>query len=216
MAPFDFDGLRTDLETAHPSIEIRDVDLSSAAQYPAVFKEYAEMKAKYGDLSVMPTRQFLEPMVPGDSCLIPSRSGVEMSVKYLGTGDYSEATGMLEVLFEVDGQSRSTFVVPKNPAAHTKKAPAPSVGGVVAEVAAATGEKADAAKPGHVGAPMPGAVLSVNVGAGDDVKSGDKVAVLSAMKMETNVTAPIDGTVARVLVGEGDEVEVGDLLIDIE
>ena len=71
-------------------------------------------------------------------------------------------------------------------------------------------------KPGQIGAPMPGAVLAVNVATGDDVKSGDKVAVLTAMKMETNVTAPIDGTVARILVAEGDEVAVGDLLLELD
>ena len=43
-----------------------------------------------------------------------------------------------------------------------------------------------------------------------------QVAVLTAMKMETNVTARINGKVARVLVGEGDEVAVGDLLMEVD
>ena len=51
---------------------------------------------------------------------------------------------------------------------------------------------------------------------GQSVKSGDKVAVLNAMKMETVVSAPIDGKVVRVAVQAGDQVAVGDLLLDIE
>jgi len=213
MPDFDFAGLHAQLAADHPTLAISEGDLSSAAQYPGVFRDFATIKAKYGDLAVLPTRQFLEPMKVGEGCVVPSQEGAEMLVTYMGLGDFNAATGEVEVRFEVNGKPRSSFVAPKNPAQYQNKAPA-----VVAAVAEETGggEKADPTKPGHVGAPMPGAVLAVHVGAGDNVKSGDKVAVLTAMKMETNVTARIDGKVARVLVGEGDEVAVGDLLMEVD
>lgn len=51
---------------------------------------------------------------------------------------------------------------------------------------------------------------------GDVVKEGEKIAVLSAMKMETVIPAPKSGTVSRVLVSAGDKVEGDDLLAVID
>jgi len=214
MEPFDYDGLRTQLEADH-DIPISDCDLSSAAQYPQVFASFAKMRSKYGDLSVLPTRQFLLPMSIGESVSIPV-AGHTMGVKFLGMGELHES-GKLEVLFEVNGRAQSSFVTPANPAAHMKKAQVNvGVDAVSAESAPAKGEKADPAQPGQVGSPMPGSVVSIHVDVGDTVKTGEKVAVLDAMKMETVVAAPISGTVARVTVNVGDQVAVGDLLLDIE
>jgi pyruvate carboxylase len=67
-----------------------------------------------------------------------------------------------------------------------------------------------------VGAPMPGTVISLHAKAGDAVKKGDKVAVLSAMKMETVVSAAKDGTVKVVHPAEGDLLSAGDLVLEIE
>ena len=74
-------------------------------------------------------------------------------------------------------------------------------------------EKADKGNAGHVGAPMPGKVLKVNVKAGDEVKAGDVLMVTEAMKMETNIKAKADGKVAEVKFKEGDKVEKEDLVI---
>ena len=62
----------------------------------------------------------------------------------------------------------------------------------------------------------PSVVISVPVEAGDRVKKGQPVAVLSAMKMETTLTAPFDGTVTRVNVAEGESVSPGQILVDIQ
>jgi 3-methylcrotonyl-CoA carboxylase alpha subunit len=65
-------------------------------------------------------------------------------------------------------------------------------------------------------APMPGRVVSVQVKAGQQVKAGDRLAVLEAMKMEHNLTAARDGQVAEVLVTQGDQVEAGAALVRLE
>ena len=73
-------------------------------------------------------------------------------------------------------------------------------------------ERADPSNPGHVAAPVIGAVIP-QVEVGDEVAAGDAVAVIEAMKMESTITAPIAGTVERVAIASGTRVERGDLVL---
>lgn len=65
-------------------------------------------------------------------------------------------------------------------------------------------------------APMPGLILNVNIKTGDEVKQGDYLLVLEAMKMENTLTAPRDGVVKSVSVKTGQTVEKNQLLIEME
>lgn len=65
-------------------------------------------------------------------------------------------------------------------------------------------------------APMPGLILDVNVQEGDEVKEGDYLLVLEAMKMENALTAPRDGIVKSVSVKKGETVEKNQLLVEME
>ncbi|TIS86027.1 MAG: DUF2118 domain-containing protein, partial [Mesorhizobium sp.] len=60
---------------------------------------------------------------------------------------------------------------------------------------------------------MPGLVVSIAVAEGQDVKAGETLAVVEAMKMETALHAERDGVVAEVLVKAGDQIDAKDLLI---
>ena len=62
---------------------------------------------------------------------------------------------------------------------------------------------------------MPGAIVKVNVTAGQAVKAGDVLCVLEAMKMENDITAPKDGTVTQVVTSKGASVSTGDPLVVI-
>jgi len=66
-----------------------------------------------------------------------------------------------------------------------------------------------------VKAPMPGTIVSVNVKAGDAVKSGDVLLILESMKIKNEITAPQDGTVSEVFVAEGQYVKRREQLVDI-
>ncbi|HPF21919.1 MAG TPA: biotin carboxylase N-terminal domain-containing protein [Hyphomonas sp.] len=66
-----------------------------------------------------------------------------------------------------------------------------------------------------VKAPMPGKLLSLTVTAGAEVKRGDTVAVMEAMKMEHALTAPRDGIVEAVSGKAGDQVSEGDVLVQL-
>ena len=60
-----------------------------------------------------------------------------------------------------------------------------------------------------VNSPMEGNVVDVCVKAGDAVKSGQKLVVIEAMKMEVEISATADGTVSEILVHKGDHLVEG-------
>lgn len=68
----------------------------------------------------------------------------------------------------------------------------------------------------QIRAPMPGLVLNLRVQEGQDVKAGDGLVVLEAMKMENELRAQADGVVKAIHVEHGDAVGKNDLLIEIE
>ena len=89
---------------------------------------------------------------------------------------------------------------------------------VAAAPAAAPAAPAAAAVTGAgevVSAPMPGAIVKVNVTAGQTVNAGDVLCVLEAMKMENDITAPKAGTVTQVVTSKGASVNSGDPLVVI-
>lgn len=63
-------------------------------------------------------------------------------------------------------------------------------------------------------APMPGLVLSVNVVVGQEIKKGDSLLVLEAMKMENMLKSTTDGVIKKIYVGKGDKVEKNQVLIE--
>ncbi len=63
---------------------------------------------------------------------------------------------------------------------------------------------------------LPGVVTKILVKEGDEVKEGDTVMILEAMKMENEVKSPKSGKVKQILVKEGDRVENGDVLVVLE
>ncbi len=93
-------------------------------------------------------------------------------------------------------------------------AAAPKAAAPVAAPAAAP-KAAPAAGARNVEAPMPGNILDVKVTVGAQVKRGDVLVILEAMKMENEIVAPQDGTVASVSVAKGDTVNVNDVLVSL-
>ncbi|MCM1107774.1 MAG: acetyl-CoA carboxylase biotin carboxyl carrier protein subunit [Clostridium sp.] len=77
-------------------------------------------------------------------------------------------------------------------------------------------EAAPSAKKYSVKAPLPGVIVEVTVKVGDEVKRGDTVAVLDAMKMENNIASERAGRVAQICVEPGLSVMEGTDLIVFE
>ena len=107
-----------------------------------------------------------------------------------------------EVLVEeADASTPVTYSAPAAPVAAPKAAPkaaAPVAGGAV-----------------KVSDPMPGTILAVKVSAGQQVKKGDVICVLEAMKMENDIPAPQDGVIASINVQKGASVNAGDVLASL-
>lgn len=94
---------------------------------------------------------------------------------------------------------------------------------VPAQPAAAPAEPAAAKPAGNASvmdgtkivAPMPGAIVSINVSVGQAVKTGDILLVLEAMKMENDIVSPADGSVKQILVQKGEMVDTDAVMLVI-
>ena len=92
---------------------------------------------------------------------------------------------------------------------------APAAGTAPAAAPAAKPAAAPVGAGAQVKAPMPGTILDVKVQAGQNVKKGQILVILEAMKMENEILAPCDGKVTGVNVRKGDNVETQALICTI-
>ena len=162
--------------------------------FPEPTRDFLAAREAYGNVSVLPTREFLYGLIPGDEQPIDIEPGRVVIANLEAIGEPDER-GMRTVMCTLNGQLRPLSVRDRSVSVKTVRA-----------------EKADPSRPGHVAAPHAGAV-TVTVAAGDNVESGQTVATIEAMKMEASITSPIAGTVERVLLSGPHSVEGGDLLI---
>jgi len=194
LPPADLDAERAKLERrlAKP---VTDTDLASYLMYPKVWLDYASDRAKYGDASILPTLAFFYGMDPGQEITIDLERGKTLFVRYVTTGEIHE-DGTRTVFFELNGQPRSVQVRDRSQVA--KRPPRRMI------------------EPGnskHVGAPMPGTIVSVPVKVGQKVAKGEVLLTLEAMKMETSVRADADAEIAELFAKSGLQVESKELLI---
>ena len=118
---------------------------------------------------------------------------------------------------EVNG-THYTVEMEKKP----KAAPAPKPVARPAAKPAAAPAAAPAAKPATGGAksgvksPLPGVILDIKVKEGDEVKKGQTIIILEAMKMENSINADKDGKVTAINVSKGESVLEGTDLVIIE
>ncbi len=196
LKPVDWEETRAAIEkkTGHKPSE---TDLLSYVMYPDVYLKFDKARAAYGDLTVLPSPAFFYGLKPGEEITVDIEPGKALVIKYTATGD-PHPDGTRTVFFELNGQPREITVRDRHIKAEARAQP-----------------KADPAKEGHVGAPIPGAVTSIAVELNQAVKKGDKLLVLEAMKMQTTVYAPIAGKVAERHVSLGQTVEPKDLLLVI-
>ena len=194
----------TDLGAARVEAEklvgraLSEDDLASYLMYPKVFVEFAGTVRRFGPVSVLPTPVFFYGMQPGDEIAVEIEPGKTLVILLVTFGDVDEE-GHKKVFFELNGQQRIVRVKDRS-----------------AAVTAVARRKAEDGNDHHVAAPMPGAVSTIAVRQGQEVKAGDVVATLEAMKMETALHVACSGKVAEILVAPGAQIDARDLLMVIE
>jgi pyruvate carboxylase len=194
LAPADLDALRAE---AHKAIgaPLTDRQFASWLMYPQVYAEFAAARARYGDVAVLPTMAWFYGLQPGEELAVELEPGKTLYLRFVTCSEPHD-DGTRTVFFELNGQPRSVRVADK-----------------VAIPARPPQRKVEVGNPKHIGAPMPGTVATVAVAYGQQVKRGEVVVTLEAMKMQTAVRAELDGRVAEVLVRPSSQVDAKDLLV---
>ena len=111
--------------------------------------------------------------------------------------EMEEVTGEVATTVTEQAKPAQTQSVPQSTPQSEPQASAPVTGGEVIE------------------APMPGNIIGVSVKVGDQVKKGQVLLVLEAMKMENEIVSPLDGKILAVGVSKGETVNAGDTLVRI-
>ncbi|BDG61816.1 pyruvate carboxylase [Caldinitratiruptor microaerophilus] len=194
LPPADFDAARAALaaRTGRPPAEREVV---SYLLFPQVVLDYLRHHEEYGDTSVLDTPTFLYGLRHGEQVAVEIEPGKTLIIKLTAVGE-PMPDGTRIVYFELNGTPREVRIRDRQAASALPVRP-----------------RAERGNPRHVGASMPGKILKVLVEPGDEVRKGEQLVVIEAMKMETVITSPADGRVEAVLVHPGEAVEAGDLLI---
>jgi pyruvate carboxylase len=198
MDAVDLEAVRKKLSAELKGFKVDDEDLNGYLMYPKVFLDYMGRHRLYGPVRALPTRTFFYGMAPGDEVTAEIDPGKLLEIRLQAVGETTD-DGEVKVFFELNGQPRVIRV--PNRAVKAKTAAKP---------------KATEGNPNHIGAPMPGAIASVVVSAGQKVKAGDMLLTIEAMKMETGIHADRDATIKALYVHAGSQIDAKDLLVELE
>ncbi len=182
------------------NIDLTDNAVTSAALYPKVYEEYIQFLREYGDFIQMPSDVFFYGLNDGESFDMSSSEGSSKNVKLISIGKIDQ-DGFRPFTFEVDGFRREIYIEDEQTVqSHFRK-----------QV-----KLADENDPKQIGSPIPGNIVKVMVKTGDQVKKGQAVAVVEAMKMETEILSKIDGVISAVYIETTQSVKAQELLMEIE
>ncbi|MCG6558318.1 pyruvate carboxylase [Ruegeria sp. 1NDH52C] len=198
LPPVDLEAVRAQVSKELEGKEVDDEDLNGYLMYPKVFMDYMGRHRQYGPVRTLPTRTFFYGMEPGEEIAAEIDPGKTLEIRCQAIGETDE-NGEVKVFFELNGQPRVIRVPNRLVKSTTMQRP-----------------KAEPGNANHLGAPMPGVVATVAVQAGQQVKAGDLLLTIEAMKMETGIHAERDATVKAVHVQPGGQIDAKDLLVELE
>ena len=196
LVPADLDTRRAEADKI-AGRKIGDRDLASYLLYPKVFSEYAAHLREYDDVSVLPTSAFFYGLKDREEIAVDIARGKTLVIRLQGNAELDDE-GHARLFFELNGQSRVVRIPKAGVAATTKQK-----------------LKADGTNPNHVGAPMPGTIVTVSVKPGQVVSKGDPLVSIEAMKMESMLRAERNATIKSIHVRPGEIVTAKDLLLEL-
>ncbi len=199
LEPENFDEIKQHL-IDELGLEGTEQEQLSYALYPKVFEDYVKAHKNGDTFRYMGSDIFFHGLKEGETCEVKIREG-KILVISLVNASAPDHEGYRFVTFEVDGTRSAVRIKDKDGAAST-------AGNVIAY--------ADENDPAEIGAPIPGNILKILVAEGDVVEEKQPIAVIEAMKMETNILASMKGTVSKIAVKEGQQVKSGELVATLE
>jgi pyruvate carboxylase len=199
LADEDFDAIKAHLEKKF-KMEPTEQDLLAYALYPKVFEDYHKSLKKDGNFRLMGSDVFFYGLAEGETAEVKVREGKELVIKLIDIRDVDEE-GFRDVTFEVSGNRNAVRVKDKD---------------ANAVATASSIVYANEEDPFEIGANIPGTILKVLVKEGEEVEEKQPVAIIEAMKMETNILAPAKGTVDKIYVAEGQQVKAGELVVKLK
>lgn len=200
LEPVDFGNIRQLLEEKH-GLKATMQEALSYALYPKVYEEYLNFKKTYGDLSRVNSPVFFDGMSEGEVCEVEVEEGKVFIVKLVSVGKLDK-DGFRTIRFEVNGNQREITLLDKTY--------------IKTDEATTSTIMANPENKNEVGASIPGTVTKLLVKNGDQVKAGQSLIIIEAMKMESQIVAPVDGKVSGIVVKEEQQVKNGELLMKIE
>ena len=215
LIPDELDRLRVEVEELAKS----DEDVLTYAMFPDLGRTFMQERAA-GSLTP-------EPLLPAEARLAAERGaqyapnefkitlhGETYHIRVSGTGRGEETERPFYV--HVDGVAEEVLVEVLNEIEVNQ-------GGGTARRTETTGsgggsgrQRPKPSHAGHVTTAMPGTIVEVKVKVGDQVKAGDGVLVIEAMKMENEIQSPVSGTVLAIHVAKGDAVTPDQVLLEIQ
>jgi pyruvate carboxylase len=198
LPPVDLEAKRQEVSDQLDGTPIDDEDLNGYLMYPKVFTDYMQRHKTYGPVRTLPTKTFFYGMEPGEEITAEIDPGKTLEIRLQAVGETTD-DGEVKVFFELNGQPRVIRVPNRIVKATTSAKP-----------------KAELGNANHIGAPMPGVVASVAVQAGQEVRAGDLLLTIEAMKMETGIHAERDAVIKQTHVSAGAQIDAKDLLIELE
>ncbi len=195
LEPEDFDAIRTKL-IDELKLEGTDQEVISYALYPKVFEDYIKSVRKEGNYRYMGSDIFFHSLEEGETCEVKLEEGKILVIKLAEIRD-TNAEGFKELVFEVNGNRRVVKI--KDNDVHE---------GISVESI----RYADEENPLEIGANIPGNIIKVLVKEGETVVDKQPIAVIEAMKMETNIIATAKGEVEKIFVKEGQQVKAGEMI----
>ena len=197
----DFQGIKGHINKRF-SIKATNRDAISYALYPDVYEEYLKFLQEFGNVSRIRSDVFLHGLAEGEVSEIDLGEGKTIIVKLVQIGNI-DLDGYRNVDFEINGYRRSIRIKDRTQ----------TVRSVLGEDSKF--RMADSNNKSDVGASIPGNIIKILVKKGERVEEGQSLAVIEAMKMETNIVATIEGIIEAVYVSEGQQVKTGELLMKI-
>ena len=199
LQPEDFDKIKKHLQN-EIGLEGTEREVISYAMYPKVFEDYIKSLRKEGDFRLMGSDVFFYGLEEGETCEVKLQEGKILVIK-LSEIRNTDSDGFKDLSFEVNGNRRIVRIKDND---------------IQTAVSSLSIIFADSDDPREIGANIPGNIIKILVKEGEEVSEKQPIAVVEAMKMETNILAMTKGQIDKIFVKEGQQVKAGEIIAKLK